>query len=120
MRLNSSREFQLRSLRSRLLLVSLLVLLLSTPARSQSADFTLPDSSAVAVQSPANPNRTFFRDYHELSLYVGQSFGYPLILSDLPSQRLMIIDARLTSHFIEFRHTTLNYNFDVKPLALFQ
>lgn len=63
--------------------------------------------------------RTFLRDIHDLSIYGGQSFGYPLVLSDLPGQRLTIVGARYTSHFIEFRHTTLNYNFDVKPLAVY-
>ena len=72
-----------------------------------------------ALGGDAAQTRTFFRDFHELSIYGGQSFGYPLVLSDLPGQRLTIVGARLTSHFIEFRHTTLNYNFDVKPLALY-
>jgi hypothetical protein len=68
---------------------------------------------------PSSLTRPVLRDIHEFSIYSGQTFGYPLILSDLPGQRLFIAGARLTSHFIEFRHTTLNYNFDVKPLALY-
>ncbi len=116
--------------------VLLLLLLFALPyhAFSQSADFSSnsTDASSSSTDSTANSNasslnsvnstattRTFLRDIHELSIYTGQSFGYPLILSDLPGQRLAISGARLTSHFIEFHHTTLNYNFDIKPLTIY-
>ncbi len=120
--------------------VFLLLLFLALPHRafSQSANFTSnstdasssftnadPDSndnsnsSSLNLVNPTATTRTFLRDIHELSIYTGQSFGYPLILSDLPGQRLTIVGARLTSHFIEFHHTTLNYNFDLKPLAIY-
>lgn len=79
-------------------------------ARCQSAFSLTADSSGNFVDALPE-QKMFFRDYHELSICAGQSFGYPLVLSDLPGQRPSIIGARLTSHFIEFRHTTLNYNF---------
>ena len=79
-------------------------------------DDTATSSNAVM---PTSLTRTVLRDFHEFSVYSGQSFGYPLVMSDLPDQRLLIVGIRLTSHFLEFRHTTLNYNFDLKPLALY-
>jgi hypothetical protein len=91
---------------------------LAGSARTQSLFSTTTYDSGDAVNAVTAP-KTFFGDYHELSIYTGQSSGYPLVLNNLPGQRLLIIGARLASHFIEFRHTTLNYNFDVKPLALY-
>jgi hypothetical protein len=120
--------------------VLLLLLLFALPYRavSQSADFSSNSTDASSSPSDSEPNndsngnssslnpvtstttsRTFLRDIHEFSIYSGQSFGYPLILSDLPGQRLTIVGARLTSHFIDFHHTTLNYNFDLKPIAIY-
>jgi hypothetical protein len=98
-------------------LVCLAQLCSARPARAQNLVSTT-DNSWDLVNEVAVP-RTFFRDYHEFSIYAGQSFGYPRVLSDLSGQRLLIIGARLTSHFIEFRRTTVNYNFDLKPLALY-
>jgi lipid A 3-O-deacylase PagL len=97
----------------------------STDTFSSSADSGSNSSNSNSNSSSFNPvnstatTRTFLRDIHELSFYTGQSFGYPLILSDLPGQRLTIVGARLTSHFIEFHHTALNYNFDLKPVAIY-
>jgi hypothetical protein len=113
--------------------VFLLLLLLALPHRAFSpyADFTSnptdtdpnsnnnSNSSSLNLANSTATTRTFLRDIHELSIYTGQSFGYPLILSDLPGQRLTIVGARLSCHFIEFHHTTLNYNFDLKPLAIY-
>lgn len=79
-------------------------------------DNTSTSSNAVL---PSSLTRSILRDIHEFSIYSGESFGYPLLMSDLPDQRLLIVGLRLTSHFLEFRHTTLNYNFDLKPLALY-
>lgn len=122
-------------MRFRSVFLLLLLLLLALPHRafSQSVDFTSnstdsdpnsnnnsnSNSSSLNLVNSTATTRTFLRDIHELSIYTGLSFGYPLILSDLPGQRLTIVGARFTSHFIEFHHTTLNYNFDLKPLAIY-
>jgi len=54
-----------------------------------------------------------------LSLYTGQSFGYPQVLSDLAGQRLFLIGVRLTRRLHNFRDLSLNGNADLKPLALY-
>ena len=91
--------------------VFLLLLLLALPHRAFSpyADFTSnptdtdpnsnnnSNSSSLNLANSTATTRTFLRDIHELSIYTGQSFGYPLILSDLPGQRLTIVGARLAA-----------------------
>ncbi len=108
----------MQTLRSALLPSILLTLMLPSLAFSQSppADFSANSSSSLEAAPPA---KAFFRDYHELSLYTGQSFGYVQLLSSLPDQRLFMIGGRWTSHFFDLPHTTVNWNADVKPLALY-
>ena len=59
------------------------------------------------------------RRYQEFTLYSGQSFGYPQIMSDLDGQRLLLVGARYTAHFHYFSRFTLNWNADLKPIALY-
>jgi hypothetical protein len=70
--------------------------------------------------TPVNtPISTPLPRYHELSFYTGQSFGYPLIMSSLKDQRLFVIGLRYTQFWHAFRHMNMNWNADIKPLALY-
>lgn len=93
----------------------LLTLLFPMLTCGQSPRVSFPDDPP---DSPIS-NKTFFRGTRELSFYAAQSVGYPQVITELPTQRLFFVGARLTSHFIEFRHTTVNWNLDIKPLALY-
>ena len=93
--------------------VLFVLLLLPCIAFSQ----TLANPSISTEPSPAP--KAFFRDNHELSLFGGQSFGYPEVLSAVPDQRIAIIGVRWTSHFFDLKQTTVNWSADLKPLALF-
>jgi Lipid A 3-O-deacylase (PagL) len=57
--------------------------------------------------------------YRELSVYTGQSFGYPKIMSDLKDQRLSFVGGRFTGLLYRFPHLNLNGNIDLKPLAVY-
>ena len=104
---------------------SLLLLFLFAPStvlsQSPSADFAAntADSTATALVSPSPSRSPDSPGYRELSLYAGQSFGYPLVMSSLKDQRLFVLGIRFTHHWHTFRDFTLNWNADLKPLALY-
>ena len=98
-----------------LLLLTLFVPLRTLP-QSLSTDF--PNEAPNSVNPSVSPHASLPR-YNEFTFYSGQSFGYPQIMSDLDTQRLMLIGVRYTSHFHYFSHFTLNWNADLKPLALY-
>jgi hypothetical protein len=87
--------------------------------------FLLPNSVFSQSLNPSvNPTETatpsiFSHSYHELTLYVGQSFGYPRVMSDLKDQRLFLLGVRLTGHFFDLPHFVVHCSADLKPLALY-
>jgi hypothetical protein len=106
-------------MRSPLVTALLVFLSLFVPARicSQSLEATTSspaDFSAVDSTATVETQR-----YRELSFYTAQSFGYPIIMSDLKDQRLTVFGARFTGLLYRFRHLNLNGNIDLKPLALY-
>jgi Lipid A 3-O-deacylase (PagL) len=104
------------------LLLSLFLLPVLTQSQSPSANLsTDPTGSSESVNpSPTKPLPGIFSyNYKELSLYAGQSIGYPLIMSSLKDQRLFLLGARYTAHWRTFKRFNLNWNTDLKPLALY-
>jgi hypothetical protein len=67
--------------RSRVLVFALLLIFRSGAAHCQSA--VDPPSDAPDTVNVSNPEHRPFFGYKLLSVYVGQSFGYPQVLSDL-------------------------------------
>jgi hypothetical protein len=59
------------------------------------------------------------RRYREISIYSGQTFGNPQIMSGLGGQHLFLARARLTGRLITTPHLYISGNADVRPLALY-
>src|ERR1700739_1866059 len=59
------------------------------------------------------------RRYREISIYSGQAFGNPQIMSGLGGQHLFLARARLTGRLITTPHLYISGNADVRPLALY-
>jgi Lipid A 3-O-deacylase (PagL) len=93
----------------------LLVVFLLAPA----CVFSQTPSAAVSSDSINPPASSSTPAYRELSFYAGQTFGYPILMSDLKDQRLFVLGARFTGYLYRFRHLNLNGNVDLKPLALY-
>jgi hypothetical protein len=105
-----------------LLLFSSLLLPALSYSQSPSANLSTDpsDSSDSVNSSPATPlPHIFSHNYKELSLYAGQSIGYPLIMTSLKDQRLFLLGARYTAHWHTFKRFNVNWNADLKPLALY-
>lgn len=106
------------TVRSAVLIVFLASFLLPFRTLSQSASEDSATDSATSVNPSPSPGHTWQR-YHEISLYAGQSFGYPQVLSDLDDQRILLIGVRMTGRLYDFKHLDLRWNADLRPLALY-
>lgn len=98
----------------------LLVLLFSFVPVAMFAQFPGAEvSDSGTAPGTSTPMSVPLARYHELSVYTGQSFGYPLVMSNLKDQRLFVIGIRYTQYWRAFRHLKLNWNADLKPLAVY-
>jgi hypothetical protein len=88
-------------------------------SQSPSADLSSDSTDTVNSVNPIPAVDIFSRNYHELSFYAGQSVGYPLIMSSLKDQRLFLLGTRFTAQWHNFKGFALNWNADLKPLALY-
>jgi hypothetical protein len=75
------------------------------------------DDDATNLKSPAGSSNAAPR-FREFGVYLGQSFGYPEVMSALSTQRLFLIGLRYTSHFHSSSWIDMNWSADLKPLAL--
>lgn len=103
----------------RLLLLLFFFLPLGLFAQSLGGELSSSATDPDSLYPVDTPTKTPSSRYHELSIYSGQSFGYPMIMSNLKDQRLFVIGVRYTQFWHAFRHMNLNWNADIKPLALY-
>lgn len=100
----------------RLPVLLVIVFLLSPTATYTQTSLVQPSTSLSNTADWQFPSA---QRYREISIYSGQTFANPQIMSDLGCQHVFLAGARLTGRLITTPHLYIRGNADVKPLALY-
>jgi Lipid A 3-O-deacylase (PagL) len=114
----------MNAIRSSPFYLLLLFLPTSSPASAQatatdSLSSTLSTTAPASDPTPSREPASSMGRSLGLAIYTGQSFGYPQIMTGLDTQRMFLVGVRYTARICYGRRFDLNWNADLKPLALY-